>query len=139
MSHIHTSIDSRHLATRGNKKILRTPPPHIISSEEILPRLTGCTLAQLRTNKSPFHNSYIQKITSIPSIPTHTHTHTTHIISSSTAPRYDTRHVVTLGFVDRPRWNDGTAGLMDGLAGWWTSSVKIGLPTLVRVKGMCRQ
>ena len=33
MSHIHTSIVSRHLVTRGNNKILRTPPPHISSSE----------------------------------------------------------------------------------------------------------
>ena len=39
MRHIHTSIVSRHLATRGNNKILRTPPPHTSSSEEILPRL----------------------------------------------------------------------------------------------------
>ena len=37
MRHIHTSIVSRHLATRGNNKILRTPPQHISSSEEILP------------------------------------------------------------------------------------------------------
>ena len=37
MLHIHTSIVSRHLATRGNNKILRTPPPHTSSSEEILP------------------------------------------------------------------------------------------------------
>ena len=29
---IHTSIVSRHLAKRGNNKILRTPPPHISSS-----------------------------------------------------------------------------------------------------------
>ena len=45
MRHIHTSIVSRHLATRGNNKILRTPPPHTSSSEEILPRLTRRTLA----------------------------------------------------------------------------------------------
>ena len=32
MRHIHTSIVYRHLATRGNKKILRTPSPHIIIS-----------------------------------------------------------------------------------------------------------
>ena len=56
-TNIHTSIVSRHLATRGNNKILRTPPPHIISSEEILPRLTRHTLAQLRTNKPPFLKS----------------------------------------------------------------------------------
>ena len=41
MRHIHTSTSvSRHLAIRGNNKILRTPPPHISSSEEILPRHT---------------------------------------------------------------------------------------------------
>ena len=52
MCHIHTSIVSRHLATRGNNKVLRTPPPHISSFEERLPRLTRRTLAQLRTNYS---------------------------------------------------------------------------------------
>ena len=30
--HIHTSIVSRHLATRGNNKILRTPPPHTLAA-----------------------------------------------------------------------------------------------------------
>ena len=50
MRHIHTSIVSRHLATRGNNKILRTPPPHTSSSEEILPRLTRRT-ASLHTPK----------------------------------------------------------------------------------------
>ena len=52
----------RHLATRGNNKILRTPPPHISSSEDILPRLTRRTVAQLRTNKSPFLKSYLHKV-----------------------------------------------------------------------------
>ena len=56
--HIHASIVSRHLATRGNNKILHTPPPYTSSSEERLPRLTRRTLAQLRTNKSPFLKSY---------------------------------------------------------------------------------
>ena len=64
MRHIHTSIVSRHLATRGNNKILRTPPPHTSSSEEILPRLTCRILVQLRTNKSPFFKSYLHKIDS---------------------------------------------------------------------------
>ena len=52
MRHIHPSIVSRHLATRGNNKILRTPPPHISSSEERLRRLTRRTLAQLRPRRS---------------------------------------------------------------------------------------
>ena len=47
MRHIHTYIVSRHLATRGNNKILRTPPPHISSSEQRLHRITRRTLAQL--------------------------------------------------------------------------------------------
>ena len=51
-----------HLATRGNNKILRTPPPHISSSEEILPRLTCGTHAQLRTNKSSFLKVYLHKV-----------------------------------------------------------------------------
>ena len=51
---IHTCIVSRHLATRGNNKILRTPPSHIFSSEEILPASLVAPLAHLRTNKSPF-------------------------------------------------------------------------------------
>ena len=62
LRHIHTSIVSRHPATRGNNKILRTPPPHISSSEEILPRLTRRTLVQLRTNKSPFLKSYLHEV-----------------------------------------------------------------------------
>ena len=53
---------SRHLATRGNNKILRTPPPHTSSSEERLLRLTRRTLVQLRTNKSPFLKSYLHKV-----------------------------------------------------------------------------
>ena len=40
MRHIQTSIVSIHLDTRGNYKILRTPPPHISRSEYILPRIT---------------------------------------------------------------------------------------------------
>ena len=62
MRHIHTSIVSRDLASRGNNKILRTLPPHISTSEERLPRLTRRTLAQLRTNKSPFLKSYLHKV-----------------------------------------------------------------------------
>ena len=90
MCHIHTSIVSRHLATRVNNKILHTPPPHTSSSEERLPRLTHRTLAQLRTNKSPFLKSYLHKVDAkthpSPLCPLcNIHTHTTHIISS-TAP-----------------------------------------------------
>ena len=43
--HIHTSIVAMHLATGDNNKILCTLPPLIRSSEEILPRLSRCTLS----------------------------------------------------------------------------------------------
>ena len=83
MRHTHTSIVSMHLATRGNNKIMRTPPSHIISSKEIFHRLTRCTLAQLRTNKSPFPKSYLHKFDAkshqSPLCPLcNTHTHDTH-------------------------------------------------------------
>ena len=86
---IHTSIVSRHLATRGNNKILRTPPPHTSSSEEILPRLTRRTLAQLRTNKSPFLKSYLHKVDAkthpSPLCPLcNIHTHDTHHLFNCT-------------------------------------------------------
>ena len=91
--HIHTSIVSRHLATRGNNKILRTPPPHTSSSEEILPRLTRRTLAQLSSEQTNIPSSNHTYTKSTPKhihhhyAPSVTSTHTTHIISS-TAPTY---------------------------------------------------
>ena len=50
-THLHISIVSRHLATRGNNKIRRIPPPHTSSYAWILPRLTRRAVAQLITNK----------------------------------------------------------------------------------------
>ena len=41
--------------------------------------------------------------------------------------------------MDRLQWSDGTAGQTDGEAGWWTSSWKIVLHPLARVKGVGRQ
>ena len=51
------------LAHRGSTRMeQRTPTPHIISSEEILPHLTRRTHAQLRTKKSPFLKPYLHKV-----------------------------------------------------------------------------
>ena len=111
---IHTSIVSMHLATRGNYKILHTPPPHISSCEEILPRLTHRTLAQLKTNKSPFLKSYLHKFDakSYPSLLCpfwNTHIHNTHYFFNCT-------HIcTTLSPLDL--WTD-PAGQMDREAGW---------------------
>ena len=79
-------------STRGNIKILRTPLPHISSSEETLPRITRRAFAQLRTHKSPFFKSYLNKVDAksqpsplYPLCNTHTR------IISSTAPTYAPR------------------------------------------------
>ena len=137
MRHTHTSIVSRHLATRGNNKILRTPPSHISSSEEKLNYITSRTLAQPRTNKSPFLKSYLHKVDaqSHPSplcLLCNTHT-------SSLQLHRHMHHSITPGFVDRLRRSDCTASQMDGEAGWWTTSGKIGFLTLARVMGVGRQ
>ena len=115
------------VTTTGNNKILRTPPPHISSSEGILPRLT---LAQLRTTKSPFLKSCLHKVDAksypSPLCPLgNSHTHDTHLFNCT--------HIST---TLSPRWSDKTAGQMDGEAGWWTTSGNIGLPPLVRVMGV---
>ena len=87
MHHIQPSIVSMHLSTRDNNNILRTPQPHISSCEEILLRLTGRTLAQLRTNKSSFFKSYLHKV-DVKSHPSplfplcNTHIHNTNISST---------------------------------------------------------
>ena len=91
MCHIHTSIVSRHLATRGINKILRTLPPHISSSEERLPASLVAPLSNSEQTNLPSSNHTYTKST-----PKHIHhhyapsvtsTHTTHIIYS-TAPTY---------------------------------------------------
>ena len=108
--HIHTSIVSRHLATRGNNNILRTPPPHISSSEEILPRLTRNTLSKFRTNKSPFLKSYIHKVDS-KSHPSalcplcNTHIHNTHHLFNCTHIRTTLSHLDL--WTDPHCWPDG--------------------------------
>ena len=59
---------SSHLATRGNNKIMRTPPPTLewckssIALKRYFPCITRRTLAHLRTSKSPFLKSYLHKV-----------------------------------------------------------------------------
>ena len=114
MRHIHTSIVSKHLATRGNNKILHTPPPHISSVEEILPRITRRTLAQLRTNKSSILKSYLHKVDAkthpSPLCPLcNIHTHDTHHLFNCTHIR------TTWSPLD---WWTDPAGVMELLARW---------------------
>ena len=112
MCDIHTSIVSQHLAARDNNKILRTHPPQVSSTEENLHRHTRRTLAQLRTNKSPFLLSYLHKIDAsthpsplCPLCRTHEHT-TQHLFS---CPQICT----TLSALDLWRDPSGVAALLD--------------------------
>ena len=82
-NNIHTDP---HTVTKTD---INTPPPHISSSEEMLPYITRRTLAQIRTNKYPFLKSYLHNVDAKtrqydPSVTS------THIISS-TAPTYAPR------------------------------------------------
>ena len=109
MRHIHTSIVSRHLATRGNHTIMYTPPPHIRSSEEILPCLTRRTLVQLRTNKSPFLKSYLLKHTPSPLCPLcNTHIHNTHHLFNCTHIHITLSPLNLTPLLDR--WTEKLAG-----------------------------
>ena len=141
MRHIHTSIVYRHLATRGNNKILRTPPPHISSSEERIPRLTRRTLAQLRPNKSPYLKSYLHKVDAkthpSPLCPRcNIHTHDTHHLFNCTHIR------TTLSPLDL--WTDPAE--VTALLARWTEKLAGGpqagtsdSPALARVMGVGRQ
>ena len=129
MRHIPTSIVSRHLATRGNNKILRTAPPHISSSKEIPPRLTRRILANSEQINHPS-----SKYTYTKSTPKHIHhhyapppllhSHTQHTSSLKLYPH--THHIGTPGFVEDP------AGVTALLVRWteklWTTSLNIRTP-----------
>ena len=104
MRHIHTSIVSRYLSTRGNTKILCTLPLHIISSEDTLIRSLVVPWPNSEQINHPFSNH-----TYTTSTPTHihhyydpfiTHIHSIHVISS-THPH--AHQVVTPGFMDKHR------------------------------------
>ena len=112
------------------------------------PPLVCCVIWSLPTSplpnskqiNHPFSNHTYTKSTTnhihCHDVPFVTLTHTTHIISL-TAPI--NAPCITPGFVDRLRRSDGTAGQMDGEAGWQTTSGNTGFPPLARVKGVGRQ
>ena len=61
---------TKHFTKRNNNKILQALPPNICSSEETpppLPRHMRRTLAQLKTDTSPFLKSYLHNIGAHPS------------------------------------------------------------------------
>ena len=138
--HIHTSIVSMHLATRGINKILRTPPTHNISSEERLPGLTRLTLAQLGTNKSPCLKSYLHKVD--------TKSHPSPLFPLCNTHTHDTRHLFSCTHI-APHchpwicWQtplEWWSCWPDGEISWLVDqSGMIGLPPQTRVKEVGRQ
>ena len=131
LRHIYTSIFPGYLATRDNNKILCTPPSHIISSEEKLPRLTRRTRVQLRTNKSHFLKSYLHNVDA--------KSYPAPLCPFCNTPTHYTQHIFNFTHIRTTfvtPWNCGqtplkwrrTAGQMDGKAGWWPSRGNIGLP-----------
>ena len=117
MRHIHTSIVSRHLATRGNNKILRTPPPHLHSSNHTYTKSTP----------KHIHHYYAPSVTS---------THTTHIISS-TAPTYAPHCHPCIWGQTPPEWLHCWP---DGRRSWLVDHKREHpIPPLARVMGVGRQ
>ena len=80
--HKHTSILSRHLATRDNYKILRTPPPHLSNSDGILPSSLVTPLPYPeQINHHLSNNTYAK------STPNHIYHHYAPSVTPTYAPR----------------------------------------------------
>ena len=111
MCHIHISIVSKHLATRGNKKILRTPPPHLSRSEDF-PESLVAPLPNSEQINLPSSNHIYTKST-----PTHIHHHyAPSITSTHTQHLFNCTHIrTTLSPLDL--W-EGTVEVMELLARW---------------------
>ena len=63
MKQIHIKIVQNYLQNREHNKIIHQQAPAVDRSEEKLPRPIRRTLAQLRTGKSPFLQTYVTKST----------------------------------------------------------------------------
>ena len=130
MRHIHKSIVSSHLATRGNNKI------HLHHTLAALKRyfpLTRRTLAQLRTTFITLTQSERQTHPSSLCPPCNTYTHNTHHLFNCTHIR------TTLSPRDLLTDHAGVTALLTRKAALWTTSWKIGFPPIARVMGVGRQ
>ena len=89
MRHIHTYIVSRHLATRGNNKILRTPPPHITAMKRYFPASLVAPLPNAEQINHPSQIKHTHKV-EVKSHPSplctlcNTHIHNTHYFNCTT-------------------------------------------------------
>src|SRR6188508_2771305 len=60
-NHIKKIVENR-LNSQADNELIATKPPDINSEEKSIPRNIRRTLAQIRTDKSPFLHSYLNKI-----------------------------------------------------------------------------
>ena len=87
MKIIHTHIVHTHIENAEPNKVLNMIPPKISASEARLPRGMRRTLAQLRTDKSPFLRHYLHKI--------NPEAHTSPMCPFCNGCTHDTRHLFT--------------------------------------------
>ena len=129
MCHIDTSIVSRYLATIYCAHVQRYVPDALVEPLPNSEIINHPSSNHTYTKSDPNHIHYHYA-------PVVTLTYRTHIISSTASTYAPYYHP---GFVDRPRRSDRAVCQMDGEAGWWTTSGKIGLTRLANVKGVGRQ
>ena len=141
MLHIHSYIVSRHLATRCNKKIPRTPPPHISNRNNYVFASLVAPLPSQNKQQSPFLKSYLHKVD--------TKSHPSRLCTLCNIHAHDTHHLfncthicITLSPLDL--WTDPT-GVIAQLVRWTAKMAdvpqvgKSDSPPLARVMGRGRQ
>ena len=62
LKHIHTTITSKYLSCRKNKRVTNTTPYDTHLLEQILPRHIRAEMPQFRANKSPPSPSYLHTV-----------------------------------------------------------------------------
>ena len=137
MCHIHTSIISRHLATRGNKKYCAHLHHTLLALKRDFPTSLVAPLPNSEQTNLPSSNHTYTK-----SLPNHIHHHYAPSATHDTHHLFNCTHIrTTLSPLDL--WTDptGVMELLDRYAGWWTKGGMIGLPPpppQPRVKGVSR-
>jgi len=114
---IHHSIVENHIQSLKPNKIINQPAPPINKDEQTLLRKTRRTLAQLRTNKSPFLKSYLHKIDP--------QNHPSPLCPLCNTQNHDTKHLFTCSslpthLTTTDLWNDPVA--VAGLLALWNDA-----------------
>ena len=110
----HTNIVQKYLTNRQPNKIILVPPPPVNITEQKLNRQTRRTLAQIRSNHSPFLKEYLNKIklrhTLHLFVHSAKHPRTTQNISSPAHTYTQSSHPGTSGRIPSAAWGCSTNG-----------------------------